>query len=85
MTPRDSSYRSDFLILYSSACSKGDILAEIVIKITEVRKLSDLASINSYFTLILPITVLECKELGIYDLFDSGFQTLPLLPCCVYL
>lgn len=85
MTPRDSSYRPDFLILYSSACSKGDILAEIVIKITEVCKVSDLASINSYFTLILPITVLERKELGIYDILDSGFQTLPLLPCYVYL
>lgn len=85
MTPRDSSYRPDFFILYASAYSKGDILAETVIKITEVHKLSDLASINSYVILILPITVLECKELGIYDHLDSGSQTLPLLPCCAYL
>lgn len=54
MTPRDSSYRSDFfysLFKEHSACTRGDILPQIVIKITEVHKLSDLASINSYFNI----------------------------------
>lgn len=77
MTPRDSSYRLDFIsFIHLPPCSKGDILAEIVIKITGVRKLSDLASINSYLTLILPITVLECKELGIYDHFEQWISNI---------